>query len=34
VIESLRLKRPVTVEEADKTYAEWGLGKYLYNWIE
>ena len=34
VIESLRLRRAVTVEEADKAYAEWGLEKYLYNWIE
>ena len=34
VIESLRLRRAITVEEADKTYAEWGLEKYLYNWIE
>ena len=33
VIEALRLNKKVTVEEADKVYAEWGLEKYLYNWI-
>ena len=33
VIEALRLSKNVTVEEADKVYAEWGLEKYLYNWI-
>ena len=33
VIESLRLNKFVDVSEADMVYAEWGLEKYLYNWI-
>ena len=33
VIESIRHNRFVEVSEADGVYAEWGLEKYLYNWI-
>ena len=33
VIESIRLNKFVDVSEADMVYAEWGLEKYLYNWI-
>ena len=33
VIEALRLRKPVSVEEADRIYAEQGLEKYLYTWI-
>ncbi len=33
VIESLRHNKFVDVSEADMVYAEWGLEKYLYNWI-
>ena len=33
VIESLRHNKFVEVSEADMVYAEWGLERYLYNWI-
>lgn len=33
VIEALRLRKEVSVEEADRIYAEQGLEKYLYTWI-
>lgn len=32
-IEAIRLGKAVSVEEADKIYAEVGLEKYLYNWL-
>lgn len=32
-IEAVRLGKAVSVEEADKIYAEIGLEKYLYNWL-